>query len=367
MYTHGVGRLERLLQLEPGTLELDAPLPADLPPESAIEGAKSRYTLVVELARRERLTVRQLIGRLGGGRGHLTFAGTPEQVADEIETWFTRGAADGFNIMPAGPAVRPRRLRRPRRPDPARPRSAPHRVRPAPDPAGALRPAAPRQPARQRVRTRPAAHPAPEPAEGPRTSAPKGSRHVPSTSRRSPRNIGARVSGVDISKPLDEETVAALREALNVHKALVFDDVNLDDETQQAFVRHFGDITTAHPTVAAVDGAPNVLPVDSERARANHWHTDVTFVLNPPQATTLRSITIPPYGGETLIAELGGRLPGPARAAAAAGRRPVGRAHQRLRLRGAATRRSTRSGPSSAPGSPRSSTARPTRSSASTR
>ena len=116
-------------------------------------------------------------------------------------------------------------------------------------------------------------------------------------------HIGARISGVDISKPLDEETAAAIREALNVHKALVFDDVNLDDAGQQAFVRHLGDVTTAHPTVSSVDGVPNVLPVDSERGRAaNHWHTDVTFVLNPPQASTLRSITIPPYGGETLIA-----------------------------------------------------------------
>ncbi|WP_274388940.1 LLM class flavin-dependent oxidoreductase [Streptomyces cavernae] len=101
VYGHGLERLEGLLQLRPGTLELDGRLPADLPPESAIEGARSRYTLVVELARQERLTVRQLIGRLGGGRGHLTFAGTPEQVADEIERWFTLGAADGFNIMPA--------------------------------------------------------------------------------------------------------------------------------------------------------------------------------------------------------------------------------------------------------------------------
>ncbi|MFF4485085.1 TauD/TfdA dioxygenase family protein [Streptomyces sp. NPDC001544] len=115
-------------------------------------------------------------------------------------------------------------------------------------------------------------------------------------------NIGAQVFGIDISKPLDLESVAAIREALNVHKALVFDDVHLDDEGQQAFARHFGDLTTAHPTVGAVEGAPNVLPVDSERGRANHWHTDVTFVLNPPQASTLRSITIPPYGGETLIA-----------------------------------------------------------------
>ncbi|MEU5044694.1 TauD/TfdA dioxygenase family protein [Streptomyces griseorubiginosus] len=116
-------------------------------------------------------------------------------------------------------------------------------------------------------------------------------------------HIGAHVSGVDISRPLDEETATALRDALNVHKALVFSDVNLDDEGQQAFARHFGELTTAHPTVPAVDGAPNVLPVDSEGGQAaNHWHTDVTFVLNPPQASTLRSLTIPPYGGETLIA-----------------------------------------------------------------
>ncbi|MEU0388357.1 TauD/TfdA dioxygenase family protein [Streptomyces chartreusis] len=116
-------------------------------------------------------------------------------------------------------------------------------------------------------------------------------------------NIGARVEGVDITKPLDQDTYATLREALNVHKALVFDAEGLDDAGQQAFARHFGDITTAHPTVSAVDGAPNVLPVDSEGGRAaNHWHTDVTFVLNPPQATSLRSITVPPYGGETLIA-----------------------------------------------------------------
>ncbi|CAM5745903.1 putative dioxygenase [Streptomyces afghaniensis 772] [Streptomyces afghaniensis] len=116
-------------------------------------------------------------------------------------------------------------------------------------------------------------------------------------------NIGARVEGVDITKPLDQETYIALREALNAHKALVFDAEGLDDAGQQAFARHFGDITAAHPTVSSVNGAPNVLPVDSEGGRAaNHWHTDVTFVLNPPQATSLRSITVPPYGGETLIA-----------------------------------------------------------------
>jgi alpha-ketoglutarate-dependent sulfate ester dioxygenase len=114
--------------------------------------------------------------------------------------------------------------------------------------------------------------------------------------------IGAEVRGVDLSRDLDSETISAIRSALNEHKALVFTDVDLDDAGQEHFARSFGQLTTAHPTVPAVDGAPNVLPVDSEKGRANQWHTDVTFVLNPPQASTLRSIVIPPYGGETLIA-----------------------------------------------------------------
>jgi FMN-dependent oxidoreductase (nitrilotriacetate monooxygenase family) len=94
-------QLARTLRVRPEDLPLDQRLPADLPDEDEIEGAKSRYTLIVTLARREQLTVRELIGRLGGGRGHRTFTGTPEQVADALEGWFDAGAADGFNIMPA--------------------------------------------------------------------------------------------------------------------------------------------------------------------------------------------------------------------------------------------------------------------------
>ncbi|WP_437507813.1 LLM class flavin-dependent oxidoreductase [Sorangium sp. So ce1099] len=93
-------QLAQTLRVRPEDLDLDAELPKDLPSEDQIEGAKSRYTLIVTLARRERLTVRQLIGRLGGGRGHRTFAGTPEQVADAIQHWWEQGAADGFNVMP---------------------------------------------------------------------------------------------------------------------------------------------------------------------------------------------------------------------------------------------------------------------------
>ncbi|MFE1083724.1 LLM class flavin-dependent oxidoreductase [Brevibacterium sediminis] len=95
-----LAQLAQTLRVSPDELALDRQLPADLPAEDEIEGAKSRYTLIVDLARREGLTARELIGRLGGGRGHRTVAGTPEQIADAIEEWFRAGAADGFNIMP---------------------------------------------------------------------------------------------------------------------------------------------------------------------------------------------------------------------------------------------------------------------------
>jgi taurine dioxygenase len=129
--------------------------------------------------------------------------------------------------------------------------------------------------------------------------------------------IGAEVTGVSPSLELDPDTVTAIRAALNEHKALLFRGIEIDDDGQQRFARYFGPLTSAHPTVPAVEGEPNVLPVDSEDGRVNYWHTDVTFVLNPPQASTLRSIVIPPYGGETMIANAGTAyrdLPEPLRA-----------------------------------------------------
>jgi alkanesulfonate monooxygenase SsuD/methylene tetrahydromethanopterin reductase-like flavin-dependent oxidoreductase (luciferase family) len=82
-------------------LPLDRPLsPEDFPAPSSVEAARSRTEVILSLVRREKPTLRQLLGTLAGARGHFVFAGTPEQVADLIEDWFTDRAADGFNIMP---------------------------------------------------------------------------------------------------------------------------------------------------------------------------------------------------------------------------------------------------------------------------
>ncbi len=82
-------------------LPLDRPLsPADFPDPDSVEAARSRTEVILNLVRRDKPTLRQLLSYLAGARGHFVTAGTPEQIAGLIEDWFVDGAADGFNIMP---------------------------------------------------------------------------------------------------------------------------------------------------------------------------------------------------------------------------------------------------------------------------
>ncbi|MEU1984912.1 LLM class flavin-dependent oxidoreductase [Nocardia sp. NPDC019395] len=96
---YALRQLSQMVGVDLSGYPLDAPLPP-LPPIDRIQGNKSRYQLVKDLAKRESLTVGRLIAELGGGRGHRTVAGTPEQIADDLQRWFEAGAADGFNVMP---------------------------------------------------------------------------------------------------------------------------------------------------------------------------------------------------------------------------------------------------------------------------
>jgi FMN-dependent oxidoreductase (nitrilotriacetate monooxygenase family) len=75
---------------------LDGPLP-ELPLTE--NGQRSRQQLLTSIAQGEDLTIRQLIRRIAGGRGHFTVVGTGEQVADQMQAWFEAGACDGFNLM----------------------------------------------------------------------------------------------------------------------------------------------------------------------------------------------------------------------------------------------------------------------------
>ncbi len=82
-------------------LPLDQTLsPDDFPDPETVEAARSRTEVIIGVVRNERPTMRQLLSKLAGARGHFTFTGTPDQCADLLQDWFETGAADGFNIMP---------------------------------------------------------------------------------------------------------------------------------------------------------------------------------------------------------------------------------------------------------------------------
>ena len=78
------------------TFALDGPLPELHDTQSGV----SRQHLLIEVARREGLSIRQLYLRMAPARGHRVIIGTAADVADELEDWFATAAADGFNVMP---------------------------------------------------------------------------------------------------------------------------------------------------------------------------------------------------------------------------------------------------------------------------
>lgn len=112
--------------------------------------------------------------------------------------------------------------------------------------------------------------------------------------------IGAEIGGVKIGADLPTEVVREIRAALLAHRVVFLrDQAHADQEDQKAFAEQLGTLTKPHPTVAGESG---VLPIDSERSRANSWHTDVTFVDRVPAISVLRAITLPTYGGTTVWA-----------------------------------------------------------------
>jgi FMN-dependent oxidoreductase (nitrilotriacetate monooxygenase family) len=96
----GIASLSIALGHDASNFDLDAPLP-DIPESNASKSGRQR---VIDRARRENLTVRQL-ARIAGSYGGLAMVGTAQSIADQMEEWFFGGACDGFNIMfPTVPA-----------------------------------------------------------------------------------------------------------------------------------------------------------------------------------------------------------------------------------------------------------------------
>jgi taurine dioxygenase len=100
------------------------------------------------------------------------------------------------------------------------------------------------------------------------------------TIRRVAGALGAELGGVDLSKPLADETVAAIRQALVEHQVIFFRDQALTPAQQVAFGARFGPLNV-HPYVAGMDGQPEVMEIIKEPSdRINFgggWHSDMSF------------------------------------------------------------------------------------------
>ena len=119
--------------------------------------------------------------------------------------------------------------------------------------------------------------------------------------------IGAEVSGVDLAN-LDDDTFAEIRRAFAEHLVLCFHEQDISPSDQCAFAARFGPLTR-HPLIKTLDEYPYVAPLirDSDAEGMNFggvWHTDTTFMESPPLGTTLYAIDVPPYGGDTVFANL---------------------------------------------------------------
>ena len=90
----GIASLSIALGTDASKFDLDGPLP-DIPETNQSKSGRQR---VIDRARRDNLTVRQLAGRLGG-YGGLAMMGTPKMIADQMEEWLVTEASDGFNVM----------------------------------------------------------------------------------------------------------------------------------------------------------------------------------------------------------------------------------------------------------------------------
>lgn len=117
--------------------------------------------------------------------------------------------------------------------------------------------------------------------------------------------LGGCVSGVDLSAPLSDPTIAALRAALLEHLVIFFEGQSLTPQQLVDFAARFAE-PMAYPQLPGLPEAPSVTVVlkreNEQEAFGGVWHSDTTYLPRPPLGTLLYGVELPPRGGDTLFA-----------------------------------------------------------------
>lgn len=118
--------------------------------------------------------------------------------------------------------------------------------------------------------------------------------------------IGGEVRGVDLGQDLSDVDVKVLRQGLLDHLVLFFRDQRISDEEQLAFALRFGPMHVS-PLQTVHQDAPEIVVLDQVHPRgegADEWHSDNTFLADPPMGSILRAVQLPPVGGDTCFASM---------------------------------------------------------------
>ena len=117
--------------------------------------------------------------------------------------------------------------------------------------------------------------------------------------------LGAEIAGVDMARDLDDEVVAEVRHALLDHLVIFLRNQKATPQQQLAFARRFGQ-PIEYPQLKGLPEAPMITPVVKlEHERHNFggiWHSDTTYLAEPPMGSMLLAREVPPYGGDTMFA-----------------------------------------------------------------
>lgn len=117
--------------------------------------------------------------------------------------------------------------------------------------------------------------------------------------------LGAEISGVDLSAPLDADTVGTLRQALLDHLVIFFRDQKLTSDNYLEFAKAFGE-PVEYPMLKGIEGHPMITEIAKlENETTNFggvWHSHTTYLDMPPMGSMLYALEVPPFGGDTLFA-----------------------------------------------------------------
>ncbi len=149
--------------------------------------------------------------------------------------------------------------------------------------------------------------PTPAPPLIPVAAAPAGHRYRRVTVEPVAGACGAIVGGIDLTHDLDDDVVAEMRRAILDHKVVFFRGQRLTPEQQVAFSRRFGPFSPV-PFIEPTADHPEVIAVVREASERQSytfgslWHSDFSFLPEPPFASILHALEVPPYGGDTIWA-----------------------------------------------------------------